>query len=115
MRLAASSSTATPVNIASPGGTVQRTDPTKSDTSAPVKVNISSMYRASCPLAARGICVSSSTAPSFIKRQVTTRSDSLRLRMAAAVSSPPSWRTGKRASLTGGLAPTPVTPMPGRA
>ena len=51
--LPASSSTATPVNIPSPGA-VQRTDPTKSDVS--VRGNNSSMYRASCPLAsgARG-------------------------------------------------------------
>ena len=47
--LPASSSTATPVNIPSPSaGAVQRTEPTKSDVS--VKVNISSMYRASCPI-----------------------------------------------------------------
>ena len=42
MRFSASSSTATPVNIASPGGAVHRTEPTKSDVS--VRVNISSMY-----------------------------------------------------------------------
>ena len=84
MRFAASSSTATPVNISSPAaGAVQRTDPTKSDASVPV--NIYSMYRASCPLASRGIATSSSTVPFFINRQVTTSSDSLRFRIAAAV------------------------------
>ena len=39
MRLPASSSTATPVNIPSPGA-VQRTDPTKSDVSAPVNTSL---------------------------------------------------------------------------
>ena len=47
MRLPASSSTATPVNRP---GAAQRTDPAKSDVS--VRVNTSSMNRASCPLGA---------------------------------------------------------------
>ena len=93
-------------------GAVQRTDPTKSDVS--VRVNISSMYRASCPLAARGIDTSSSTRPSCINWHLTTSSDSLRFRIAAAVLSFPARRTGKRASVRGRLAPTPATPMPGR-
>ena len=56
MRLSTSSSTATPVNIPSPGA-VQRTDPTKSDVSAPV--NTSSMNQDDCPVAARGRLTSS--------------------------------------------------------
>ena len=35
--------------------------------------------------------------------------------IAAAVLSPPWRRAGKRASRTGGLAPTPATSMPGRS
>ena len=85
---------------------MQRTDPTKSGLSAPVKVNISSMYRASCPLAARGIwCFFEHGAVFHQAGRSPTRSDPVRLRMAAAGASPPSWRTGKRASWTGGLAP----------
>ena len=111
--LPALSSTATPVNIPSPGA-VQRTDPTKSDVSVPV--NNSSMYRACCPLAARGISTSSSTTPAFINRQRTPIASSPGLWIAAAVLIPPTERrAGKRASLTGELAPTPATPMPGRS
>ena len=94
---------------------MQRTDPTKSNLSEPMKVNISSMCRASCPLAARGISTSSSTLPSCINRQVTTSSDSLKFRIAAALLRFPARRTGKRASVRGRLAPTPATPMPGRS
>ena len=47
MRLTASSSTATPANIPSPGA-VQRTDPAKSDVSAPV--NASLINQDDCPV-----------------------------------------------------------------
>ena len=94
-------------------GAVQRTDPTKSDIS--VAVNTSSMYRASCPLASRSISTASSTMPPLINRQLTVIASSPRLWSAAAVRIPPAWRrAGKRASLTGGLIPTPATPMSGR-
>ena len=69
-----------------------------------------------CPLASRGISASSSTTPPLINRQLTTIASSSRLWKAAPVLMPPAWRrTGKRASLTDGLAPTPATPTPGRS
>ena len=66
-----------------------------------VRGNNSSMYRASCPLASRGISISSSTMPPLINWQLTSIASSPRLRMAAAVLRSPSRRAGKRASLTG--------------
>ena len=96
--LLASSSTTTPVNAPSPGA-VQRTDPTKSDVS--VRGNNSSMYRACCPLASKGISASSSTMAPLINWQLTSIASSPGLWIAAAVLRSPSRRAGKRASLTG--------------
>ena len=54
------------------------------------------------------------TVPSRIKSQCTNPALDSRLWSATPVVIPPSWRrTGKRASLTGGLAPTPATPGSG--
>ena len=93
-------------------GVMHRTDPVKSEVS--VVGNTWSMNRESWPLAASGIIVSSSTAPSRISRHRTRRAASPRLWTATPVLMPPSWRrTGTRASRTGGLSPTPATPRRG--
>ena len=114
MRLAASISTANPVNCLLPGA-AQCTDPRKPDVSAETG-NAWSMNQDVCPLASRGISTSSSTTPPLINRQLTSIASSSRLWRAAAVRIPPAcWRAGKRASLMGGLAPTTASPMPGRA
>ena len=58
----------------------------------------------------------SSNTPSRSNSQCTNFELDCRLWTATPVLMPPSWRrTGKRASLTGELAPTPATPMPGRS
>ena len=112
MRLAASSSMATEVNSPSPGE-VQRTDPRKSDVSA--EGNVWSISQAVCPLASRGMETASSSTPSFLKSHRSSAGLDSRLWSATPAVIPPSWRrTGKRASLTGGPAPTPATPRAGR-
>ena len=69
-----------------------------------------------CPLATRGIATSSSTAPARSNSQLTSIASSSRLWTATPVVIPPSRRrTGKMVSLTGGLAPTTASPMPGRS
>ena len=75
------------------------------------------MNQDDCPLAARGmLTASSSSALSLINSHRTSSALDSRLWIATPVLIPASWRrTGKRASLTGGLAPTPATPMPGRS
>ena len=77
-------------------------------------VNVSSMNQDVCPLASRGMLAASSSTPSRIKSHRSRPGLDSRLWSATPVVIPPSWRrTGKRASLTGGLAPTPATPRAG--
>ena len=73
------------------------------------------MNQDDCPLAARGILTASCSTPSCINSHRTISALDSRLWIATPVLIPASWRrTGKTASLTGELAPTPATPMSGQ-
>ena len=113
VRVPGSISRATALNRPSPTAS-QRTDPVKSDVSVPG--NAWSMSQAVCPLASRGKLAASRSTPSRSKSHRTNPGLNSRLWRATPVVIPPSWRrTGKRTSLTGGLAPTTATPTWGRS
>ena len=83
---------------------LQRTDPTKSDVSTSGK--FWSMSQNVCPLPARERLTKSTSTPFRRSSHRTNSGLDSRLWIATPVLMPSSWRrTGKRTSLTGGLAP----------
>ena len=91
--------------------------PVKSDVSV-VRGYAWSIIQDVCPLASREILTKSSqhdASRSSIRQRASYRFLAQVVDRNAAVLIPPSWRrTGKRASPTGGLAPTTASPMAGR-